>query len=70
MNQGINGLYSKDVLLKREEDLSYKEEKYISLGELLHRPLYGPWLICLHLSPTIGVLTPYNRRSNIDGIEA
>jgi hypothetical protein len=40
----------------------YEEGKYIFAGELTHRPSYGPWLMCLHLSlhrgstPYIGVL--------------
>jgi hypothetical protein len=33
MSQGINGLYSKEVLLKRKEELLYKGEKiYIGGG--------------------------------------
>ena len=34
MSQGINGLYSKEVLLKRKEELLYREDKIYCRGSL------------------------------------
>jgi hypothetical protein len=66
MSQGINELYSKEILLKRNEELSYKGEKICIASGASAEAIVRPVAHVLAPEPHNRGLTPYRGHRNKD----